>query len=488
MLPAATVTPSKSSASKLSASKISSDKPPESLRKSPGRVPSRTASAQTPGKQKQVLAVTISKKKAPKQLKSMLGCYPAPPSIVPPPKFGPDCVPPAVARQVDEYFENRKKPAVAKQPVGLKIVEHEAEDDYSLSLPQPPSRFAGSNIRDDVHPQSSILQNPQRIVADGPFAVNEPVKPLFVNFEFDSIEPLRLQKHQTSNETRKTMKDLRLLVQASLRSRNIKDEATAYFNIGLLEEQEGHLKKANNFYSKYLSTLGADADPLVFNRIAVNLQLLGSFEEAIEWNLRHLSFSRSLFETIAANCNIALVYKQIGENTKSIEFYKAALETAVEMDEPEESPFYSQIEKIIKSLKDQIELAECQKKMTDLGSLEIATHSYGDRIVRNDINRRLVDAQEEYFDNQAKISVDQKDLATAYGSLISSGQLNCALGDFERSENYYIKALDVANQIGSTDLVINAKVALGIVRGNKQMKKSGLFDVGSFADPQILFD
>lgn len=422
--------------------------------------------------------------------KAVLGCYPHPPTIVALPKFGPDCVPPAIARQVDSYFSKLKaeksKKNKGKPPVKVAEVQSAREEDYSLCLPQSPSRFSSSNVNESVHPRPSILQNPQRIVADGLFAVNEPVKPKFINVDFDSLQPLRLTSVPTTNETRNTLRDLKLLVQASLRSRNVKDEATAYFNIGMLYEKEGQLKKANSYYLKFLQTLGADADPLVFNRIAVNLHLLGRLEDAIEWNLRHLSFGRSLFEVIAANCNIALIYKELGENSKSIEFYRAALETAAEMDEPEESPFFPQIEKIMASLNDQIKLAENETKLECVGP-EIVANSFGDRMETTQLNSHQVDVQQDFYKQQAQLSIDQRDLATAYGALISSGKLNCALGEFEKSEELYLKALEVALEIGSPDLIAHVKVAIGIVRGNKDLKKAGLFVSSNYADVTVFF-
>jgi tetratricopeptide (TPR) repeat protein len=108
-------------------------------------------------------------------------------------------------------------------------------------------------------------------------------------------------------------------------------------------KSEGQFKKSNEYYAKYLQTLGADADPLVFNRIAVNFQLMGQYDEAFEWNMGHLSFSRSMFETIAANCNLALIYRAKGDNSRSSKFYQSALDTATEMEETEDSPFFDQL-------------------------------------------------------------------------------------------------------------------------------------------------
>jgi tetratricopeptide (TPR) repeat protein len=200
------------------------------------------------------------------------------------------------------------------------------------------------------------------------------------------------------------------------------------------------------------------------------------YDDAIEWNMRHLSFSRSMFETIAANCNVALIYKELGDNGKSVEFYRSALETAQEMDETEDSPFFDQIEKIKTALKDQLELASSESKVKELGSSNLSSRSFGDRLERSDLNRRYIDAQEEYFDSDSRISRDQGDLSTAYAALISNGKLNTVYGDFERAEKYYTEALEVAKQIGSSDLINHAKVAIGIVKGNQQLKLFGCFD------------
>ncbi|KAK8888569.1 hypothetical protein M9Y10_033300 [Tritrichomonas musculus] len=426
--------------------------------------------------------------------KPTIGCYPIPPAHTPPPDFGPNCVPAAVARQIDSYFAAKKKAKLKKiveQPKEEQNKKSAAEneinsisDRFSLCIPQNPQRFSTMSVSNPAnYPSQSILQNPQRIVADGPFAVTEPVKPSVVSLRFDGLQPLRLNNSVPNPDVKKTLRDLHLLVQASLRSRNVKDEASAYFNIALLYESEGQLKKANDFYLKYLQTLGADADPLVFNRIAVNYQLLHQYKEAIEWNMRHLSFSRSMFETIAANCNIALIYKELGDNIKSVDYYNSALETASEMDETEDSPFYNQIQKIRTALKDQIELAQGEAKIKDLGTSKLSTLSFGDRLEKTDINRRQIDAQEEYFQSEARISKDQGDLSTSYGALVNSGKLNCVYGDFEKAEKYYIQALEIARQIGSNDLINHAKVAIGIVRGNRELKMYGLFD--DFSTPDV---
>jgi tetratricopeptide (TPR) repeat protein len=200
------------------------------------------------------------------------------------------------------------------------------------------------------------------------------------------------------------------------------------------------------------------------------------YDEALEWNMRHLSFSRSMFETIAANCNIALIYKQLGDNAKSVEFSKSALETASEMDETEDSPFFEQITKIRTALHDQLELADSENKMKDLGTSQLSSHSFGDRLERSDLNRRYIDAQQDYFDSEARISREQGDLSTAYGALVANGKLNCVYGDFERAQQYYQQALEVAKLIGSSELVNHAKVAIGIVKGNQALKSFGGFD------------
>ncbi|OHT05421.1 TPR Domain containing protein [Tritrichomonas foetus] len=430
----------------------------------------------------------IIKPSHPPKSKSTIGCYPIPAAHAPPPDFGPNCVPAAVARQIDAHFAARKKAKLKKvvelpsstKDRKLNTAETEANsiaDRFALCVPQNPQRFSSMNVQNpNNHPCQSILQNPQRIVADGPFAINEAVKPSVVSLQFDGLQPLRLNSTVSNPDVKKTLRDLHLLVQASLRSRNVKDEASAYFNIGLLYESEGHLKRANDYYLKYLQTLGADADPLVFNRIAVNYQLLHRYDDAIEWNMRHLSFSRSMFETIAANCNIALIYKALGDNAKSVDYYKSALETASEMEETEDSPFFNQIKKIRTALADQIELANSESKVKDLGSNQLSAHSFGDRLERSDINRRQIDAQEEYYQSEARISRDQGDLSTAYGALISCGKLNCVYGDFEQAEKFYCEALEIAKQIGSSELINHVKVAIGIVRGNRELKTYGLFD------------
>jgi tetratricopeptide (TPR) repeat protein len=209
------------------------------------------------------------------------------------------------------------------------------------------------------------------------------------------------------------------------------------------------------------------------------------YDEAIEWNMRHLSFSRSMFETIAANCNIALIYKQLGDNAKSVEFYKSALETASEMDETEDSPFFEQITKIRAALHDQLELADSENKMKDLGTSQLSSYSFGDRLERSDLNRRYIDAQQDYFDSEARISREQGDLSTAYGALVANGKLNCVYGDFERADQYYQQALKVAKIIGSSELVNHAKVAIGIVKGNQALKSFGGFDESLGLDPRI---
>jgi tetratricopeptide (TPR) repeat protein len=446
------------------------------------------------------------------RLKAIIGCYPRPITHTPPPDFGPKCVPEPVARQIDAYFaahpmhpKKVKKVADESDIPATPPPEPEAEAEpeptpeptppesvdrrFALCLPQNPARFSSMIVPDSNHPSRSILQNPQRIVADGQFAVNEPVKPQVVGLNFDGLKPLRLNARVPNLDAQKTLRDLHLLVQASLRSRNLKDEASAYFNIGLLYESEGQIKRANEFYRKYLRTLGADADPLVFNRIAVNFQLLRMYDDAIEWNTRHLSFSRSVFEVIAANCNIALIYRELGDNAKSIEFYRSALEAALEMDEAEDSPFFDQIEKIRAALKDQLELSSSESKLRDLGSPDLSTRSFGDRLERSDTNRRSIDAQEEYYDSEARISREQGDLSTAYAALISNGKLNAVYGDFERAGQYYADALDVARQIGSAELVNHAKVAIGVVKGNQDLKMFGCFDdsvspdIGLFSQP-----
>ena len=443
---------------------------------------------------------TVVRPPAPTKNKSTIGCYPLPAAHAPPPDFGPNCVPAAVARQIDAHFAARRRGRNKKlksmtedapEPAPATETRSEAQDvaeKYSLCIPQSPARFSTMSVGDHAHPCQSILQNPQRIVADGPFAINEPVKPRIVSLNFDGLRPLRLNARETGPDVKKTLRDLQFLVQASLRNRNVKDEASAYFNIGLLYESEGQLRKANENYMKYLQTLGADADPLVFNRIAVNFQLMRRYEEAIEWNMRHLSFSRSMFETIAANCNIALVYKEMGENARSVEFYRSALETAEEMEETEDSPFYDQIEKIRKALKDQIELAGSEAVVRDVGGVDASGQSFGDMNQETELTNKQIEARESNYEAESSISKQQGDLSNAYGALMACGKLNCVYGDFDRADKYFQEALEVARKIGSTELVNHAKVAIGLAKGNSQLKQYGLFNEVGTPDPTLFKD
>ena len=51
----------------------------------------------------------VIKSPHPKKSKNTIGCYPVPATHAKPPDFGPDCVPPAVARQIDAHFAALKK-------------------------------------------------------------------------------------------------------------------------------------------------------------------------------------------------------------------------------------------------------------------------------------------------------------------------------------------------------------------------------------------
>jgi alkanesulfonate monooxygenase SsuD/methylene tetrahydromethanopterin reductase-like flavin-dependent oxidoreductase (luciferase family) len=48
-----------------------------------------------------------------------------------------------------------------------------------------------------------------------------------------------------------------------------------------------------------------------------------------------------------------------------------------------------------------------------------------------------------------------------------------------------LEALVVAKQIGSSDLVNHVKIAIGIVRGNQELKKFGLFDDAGVPDRKL---
>ncbi|KAK8897091.1 hypothetical protein M9Y10_015025 [Tritrichomonas musculus] len=445
----------------------------------------------------------LSPRASPRKNRQSIGCYTKPPSHSPPPSFGPNSVPPAVASQLDSYFEEKKKEKKERkarlkkaseqppedEPEETKPTEEEEQvetisDRFSLCIPQSPQRFSRRQVKDPSnHPSKSILQNPQRIVANGPFAITEPVKQSVVSLQFDGLQPLRLNNTISNPDAKKTLRDLLLLVQASIRSHDTEEEASAYFNIALIYESEGHLKRANEYYMKYIHTLGEDADPLAFNRIAVNYQLLHQYNEAIEWNLKHLSFGRSMFETIAANCNIALIYKELGDINKSIQYYTSALETASEMDDTQDSLFYNQIQKIKATLTAQIELANSEAKVRDLGVNKLASYSFGDRLERIDTNQNYIEAQEDYFNSEASLAKENGDLSTYYKALVNCGKLNCVYGMFEKAEEYYSQALKVAFKIGSDDLINHSKVAIGICRGNSQLKEFGLFD-GS-KDPDV---
>ncbi|KAH0786001.1 tetratricopeptide repeat protein 28-like [Histomonas meleagridis] len=423
--------------------------------------------------------------KIPRQTKNKttIGCYPAPTNHVPPPEFGPNSIPPTVVRQVEAHFASRNKPKSKSKPELPPMDTKESStdtssvtDNFSLCIPQNPSRFSRMNVHNTNNSNYSLLNNPQRIVADGSFAVNESVKPDVISLNFDGLQPLRLSINSTKLDFKKALRDLHLLVQSSNRSGNIKGEGSAYFNIGLLYESEGHLRKANEYYLKYIQTLGAESDPIVFNRIAVNCYLLHMYDEAIEWNMRHLSFSCSMFEAIAANCNIALIYREKGEINKSVEFYQSALDITKEMIEDEDSPFYEQVKRMKNALNDQIELMENETKVKDIGFTQLSNLSFGDRLKLSDENKEQINTHEDYFDSQARISLQQGDVPTAFEALVSAGKLCCIYGEFDKAEKYYCNALDLAKQIGANDLIDYAKVAIGIVKGNNEMKKYGLFD------------
>ena len=136
-----------------------------------------------------------------------------------------------------------------------------------------------------------------------------------------------------------------------------------------------------------------------------------------------------------------------------------------------------------KSITRFIEFSESEAKVKKHGAFSnLSSYSFGDRFQKTYENTKPLDVQEDHFRTEAKISIEQGDLSTAYSALISCGKLCCIYEEFDKANNVYKQALDIAKQIGSSELINHAKVAIGIVEGNKMLQDYGLFDANGNCD------
>jgi len=127
------------------------------------------------------------------------------------------------------------------------------------------------------------------------------------------------------------IKDQEMLAFACRRANKPRNEALAYYNMGVLLDNDKELEKANACYEQYLQASRAVGDAkgeqLALNSMAINMFKLGRYEEAIDLSNQHLQIA-DVAGKFVAHCNLGLAYAAMDELEQSSLNHRQALRWA----------------------------------------------------------------------------------------------------------------------------------------------------------------
>jgi tetratricopeptide (TPR) repeat protein len=130
------------------------------------------------------------------------------------------------------------------------------------------------------------------------------------------------------------VQDQKMLAFACRRANKTRNEALAYYNMGVLHDNDKEYEKANQCYEQYLQAARAAGDTkgeqLALNSIGINCYRLRSYEAAVDAHSQHNAIA-DVPGKFVAHCNLGLAYAQMGDLEKASLNHRQALRYAIVM-------------------------------------------------------------------------------------------------------------------------------------------------------------
>mmetsp|Transcript_37243 Transcript_37243/g.117206 ORF Transcript_37243/g.117206 Transcript_37243/m.117206 type:complete len:405 (-) Transcript_37243:91-1305(-) len=213
------------------------------------------------------------------------------------------------------------------------------------------------------------------------------------------------------------IKDQEMLAFACRRANKPRNEAMAYYNMGVLLDNDKELEKANACYEQYLQASRAVGDvkgeQLALNSMAINFFKLGRYEEAIELSNQHLQIA-DVAGKFVAHCNLGLAYAAMDELEQSSLNHRQALRYAIVM-------------------------SSVVGESLACGNLGNVAERKGDmRTSKACLERHL------------KLSVALKDLKAQLDANLLLGKMANEEGQYEEASSYFENAKKIAQELGDS--------------------------------------
>jgi len=238
--------------------------------------------------------------------------------------------------------------------------------------------------------------------------------------------------------THTKLKDQEILAFACRRANKTRNEALAYYNMGVLRDNDKEYEKANRCYEQYLQAARAAGDTkgeqLALNSLGINYQKLSNIEAAIEMHNQHLQIA-DVPGKFVAHCNLGLAYSTVDELEKSSINHRQALRYAI--------------------------------VMSSLVGESLACGNLGVIGARKGDHRTAKACMERHL----KLATALKDIKAQLDANQYLGQLANDAGEYLEAATYYEQARNIALEMGESKIASSAKCKIGMARGNAQFEE-----------------
>lgn len=240
-------------------------------------------------------------------------------------------------------------------------------------------------------------------------------------------------------------------------------KADALFNKGVAFWHLGEISKSDEYYDQAIPIYKQYNDSLnlirVFNSQAINFQMKGNVELAFETFLRSLELAKKFGDraTIANTLlNIGVMYDNIGDSERCLQYYKEALQYADKNDKASIALLQSYIAEVYLNLKNYTraeeylnKAVENSKSSNDTKSLIWAYSSLGNI----QLDKKNYNSAENYFIESLKLARKTEYKLEIIHALSDLGKFYNLTKNFTKSEDYLDEAKNLAEELNSlTDM------------------------------------
>mmetsp|Transcript_9530 Transcript_9530/g.21887 ORF Transcript_9530/g.21887 Transcript_9530/m.21887 type:complete len:448 (-) Transcript_9530:378-1721(-) len=231
------------------------------------------------------------------------------------------------------------------------------------------------------------------------------------------------------------LRDQEMLAFACRRANKTRNEALAYYNMGVLHDNDKEYDKANTCYEQYLQAARSAGDTkgeqLALNSLGINLQKVQQLEAAIEIHNQHLQIA-DVPGKFVAHCNLGIAYSSLDEHEKSSINHRQALRYAIVM-------------------------SSLVGESLACGNLGIIAQKKGDvRTAKACMERHL------------KLSTALKDVRAQLDACQHLGQLANDAAEYADAASYFQQARNLALEMGESKIASACKCRIGMAKGNAQ--------------------